>query len=79
MPVLEMDVSKNITSSYIYGANGVVYRQVHLSGDDEYHHTGALDSMAIRIHYVSQPCNMTDVILLYYIIKDEWSMRFAKG
>ena len=27
MPVLELDSSKNITASYLYGANGVVYRR----------------------------------------------------
>ena len=29
MPVLELDASKNITASYLYGANGVVYRRKH--------------------------------------------------
>ena len=29
MPVLELDSSKNITASYLYGANGVVYRRKH--------------------------------------------------
>ena len=29
MPVLELDASKNITVSYLYGANGVVYRRKH--------------------------------------------------
>ncbi len=29
MPVLELDSSKNITASYLYGGNGVVYRRKH--------------------------------------------------
>ena len=29
MPVLELDANKKITSSYLYGANGVVYRRKH--------------------------------------------------
>ena len=29
MPVLELDASKNITASYLYGADGVVYRRKH--------------------------------------------------
>ncbi|MDE0184812.1 MAG: DUF6531 domain-containing protein [Candidatus Poribacteria bacterium] len=29
MPVLELDSSKNITASYFYGGNGVVYRRKH--------------------------------------------------
>ena len=29
MPVLELDASKNVTASYLYGADGVVYRRKH--------------------------------------------------
>ena len=29
MPVLELDANKKITASYLYGANGVVYRRKH--------------------------------------------------
>ncbi len=29
MPVLELDANKRITASYLYGANGVVYRRKH--------------------------------------------------
>jgi RHS repeat-associated protein len=49
MPVLELDAGKNTTASYVYGANGVIYRWVHLPGDDEYeyHHVNALGSVAI--------------------------------
>ena len=51
MPVLELDASKSITSSYVYGASGVIYRRVHLPGDDEYeyHHTNALGSVAFKL------------------------------
>ena len=50
MPVLELDASKNVTASYLYGADGVVYRKLHQSEDGntsyeyEYHHTNALGS-----------------------------------
>ena len=46
MPVLELDAGKNTTASYVYGANGVIYRRKHLPGD-EYQHVGALGSVAI--------------------------------
>ena len=48
MPVLELDASKNISASYLYGADGVVYRRIHgatTSQDTyEYHHTNPLGS-----------------------------------
>jgi len=49
MPVLELDSGKNTTASYVYGANGVIYRRLHLPGGDEYeyHHINALGSVAI--------------------------------
>jgi RHS repeat-associated protein len=49
MPVLELDSGKNTTASYVYGANGVIYRRKHLPGGDEYeyHHVNALGSLAI--------------------------------
>ena len=49
MPVLELDSGKNTTASYVYGANGVIYRRKHLPGGDEYeyHHVNALGNLAI--------------------------------
>jgi len=50
MPVLELDTSKNITASYLYGANGVTYRRLHKTGGEtttyeyEYQRTNALGS-----------------------------------
>ena len=48
MPLLELDASKNISTSYLYGADGVVYRRIHgatTSQDKyEYHHTNPLGS-----------------------------------
>ena len=50
MPVLELDASKNVTASYLYGADGVVYRKLHKTVNGsaayeyEYHHKNALGS-----------------------------------
>lgn len=48
MPVLELDQNKKIIASYLYGADGVVYRRIHgatKSQDKyEYHHVNALGS-----------------------------------
>ena len=49
MPVLELDAAKKVAHSYLYGANGVVYRQEHKadSSSFEYHHTNALGSVIV--------------------------------
>ena len=31
MPVLELDSSKNVVASYLYGADGAVYRRKHIA------------------------------------------------
>ena len=36
-PILELDVNKNVTAYYVYGADGIVYRK-KVSGAYEYHH-----------------------------------------
>ena len=47
MPVLELDAQKAITASYLYGADGVVYRRIHSSNEYEYHHANALGSPVV--------------------------------
>lgn len=48
MPVLELDAQKKITASYLYGANGVVYRRIHGATKTkdryEYHHVNGVGS-----------------------------------
>ena len=48
MPILELDSTKNITASYLTGADGVVYRQIRNATQThskyEYHHLNALGS-----------------------------------
>ncbi len=49
MPLLELNATKNITASYLYGADGVVYRKKHTTTPTyEYHHTNALGSTIIE-------------------------------
>ena len=47
MPVLELNAQKAITVSYLYGADGVVYRRIHSSNEYEYHHANALGSPVV--------------------------------
>ena len=49
MPLLELNATKNITASYLYGADGVVYRKKHTSTPSyEYHLKNALGSTIIE-------------------------------
>ena len=49
MPLLELNAAKNITASYLYGTDGVVYRKKHTSTPSyEYHLKNALGSTIIE-------------------------------
>ena len=49
MPLLELNSTKTITASYLYGADGVVYRKKHTSTPSyEYHLKNALGSTIIE-------------------------------
>ena len=47
LPVLELNAQKAIQVSYLYGADGVVYRRIHSSNEYEYHHANALGSPVV--------------------------------